>query len=92
MRVGTGAALMLGLIMTASAQAQTVQASNWSEAIDKTDCKNVHKDQSGTWLLTGTMIVNGRSYGPSFPAEAAELLQKNCGCRPGSLALMGVGC
>lgn len=86
-----GAVLVLGLTTAANAHAQMVQANNWSEAIEKTDCKAVHKDQSGTWLLTGTMMVGGRSYGPSLPAEAAELLQKKCGC-PHTLALMGVGC
>jgi hypothetical protein len=92
MRLKIAAVLVLGLTTIASAQAQTVQANNWSDAVGKTDCKNVHKDQSGTWLLTGIMIVDGRSYGPSLPAEAAELLEKKCGCKPGSLMLLGVGC
>jgi hypothetical protein len=92
MKLGIGAVLVLGMTMMASAQAQTLQATNWYDAIGKTDCNNVRKDQSGTWLLRGTMIVDGRSYGPSLPADAAELLQKKCGCRPGSLMLLGVGC
>jgi hypothetical protein len=92
MRLRIGAVLVLGLFTAESAQAQTVQANNWFEAIEKTDCKSVHKEQGGTWgLLTGTMMVGGRSYGPSLPAEAAELRQKKCGC-PHTLALMGVGC
>jgi hypothetical protein len=91
MRLGMAAAsLVLGLTITASAQAQTVQASNWPEAIDKTDCKNVH-NENGIWSLKGTVIVDGRSYGPSLPADAAGLLQKKCGC-PHTLGTMGVGC
>lgn len=92
MRLNIGAVAILALTISASAPAQTVEATNWHEAIGKTDCKSVHKDQSGSWLVTGTMIVGGRSYGPSLPPEAGELLQKKCGCRPGSLMLMGVGC
>ena len=90
LRLFIGSVLIFGLTITWTAQAEMVQANNRLEAIEKTDCKNVQRDQSGTWLLPGTMIVGGRSYGPSLPAEAAELLQKKCGS-PHTLTTLGVG-
>lgn len=87
------AAFAIGSVPAVLAQT-IVEAKTWDEAISKIECKDIKKNADGSFSVTGVIRINGEEqHNPiiNVPKYTAELEAKKC-CRPGGLALLGVGC
>jgi hypothetical protein len=92
--------LMAILVFACSASAllaQTIEAANWNDVLEKVPCEKVKKNENGSWSVTATVIIQGARFeNPTVTEqERSTVLEKHCpprrGCAGGLLTL-GVGC
>jgi hypothetical protein len=68
--------------------AQTVEASNWNEALAKVPCDSAKRNPNGSWLITKMIVVEGSRFNNPTIADRVEasLLEKRCLSKPDTFA------
>ncbi|MGO9234911.1 MAG: hypothetical protein ACLP4V_12860 [Methylocella sp.] len=88
--------LAISLISSSQSLAEepAYNAKTWNEALSIVPCDHVKKNPNGSWAVSATIVIDKERFVDPTIAEKeqADILQKRCACRPGSLSMMGVGC
>jgi hypothetical protein len=68
--------------------AQTIEASNWNEALAKVPCDSAKRNPKGSWLITTMIVVEGARFNNPTITDRVEasILEKRCLSKSGTFA------
>jgi hypothetical protein len=74
------ALIVVALNVTAGAQGETYEGTNWEEALAKVPCDHIHRGEKGIVTIDGVMAVGGqRDQSPTISdAERISMVDKHC--------------